>query len=210
MPYFQGQGLQFPQKFQTGGNPTGFPAGGIGELVVSEVLGKYSTLAKSGKLFTGYAVLTAPVIYSTAAGTGGPLIWNKPGSGVDCHILAIGVAGVVASAAAGAIGFTGNTGQTVAPGSPTAIDASGNSLVGGAVTQMGGVYRIATPTNAGNTFMPLFTVGTAATTAQFVSTWIDVGGGFIIPPGAWGSIAGSATLTTAQLSIGVLWAELPT
>jgi hypothetical protein len=66
-----------------------------------------------------------------------------------------------------------------------------------------------TPTNAGNVFLPLLNVGTAATTAAFGNSWVDVGGALIIPPGGWGSIAGNVTLTTAQISVAVVWAELP-
>lgn len=200
--------LSFPARALTGGNPTGIPSGLVGELMVSEVLAKYSTLAKAGKLFSAYATLTAPVAFGTAAALGGPLLWNRPGSNIDAHILAIGVAGVVASAAAGALGLTGGSGQSVAPSSTTAIDASGNCLIGGQSSSVS-AFRLGTVTNAATIFHPVFTVGTTALTAQFTSTWVDIGGAFVIPPGAYGAVAGSVVLTTAQLSVGLIWAELP-
>lgn len=210
MPLIQTSPLSFPTRGQTSGNPVGIPSGILGELVNSNVLARYSTLAKAGKLFSAYAVVTVPVIFSTAAGTGGPLIWNKPSSNIDAHILAIGV-GVTTAAAttAGAIGLTGNVGQSIAPTSTTAIDASGALYIGGAATQMGGVYRIGTPTNAGNIFVPVFQYGVTATTAMFTTTWIDVGGAMVVPPGGWGAIAASATPTALVMNVAIVWAELP-
>lgn len=206
----QTSALSFPVRAQTGGNSQAVPSGYVGELVISELFGRYASLAKSGKLFQAYATLTAPVIFSTAAGTGGPLIWNKPGSIVDAHILAVGFSSSVVTTVAGGLGLTGASGQIVAPGTTTAIDASGNMLIGGPVSQMGGVYRVGTPTNAGNIFQPFAQFHTGALTVDTTTlTWTDIGGAFIIPPGSWGSIAASATLSTLQTAVGVIWAELP-
>lgn len=208
----QTSGLTFPSKSQLGsGNPTAVPSGLLGELALSEVLGKYSTLVKAGKVFSAYALVTAPVIFSTAAGTGGPLIWNRPNSGVDAHILAASFGGLsTAATAAGAIGLTGNSGQTSAPTATTAIDGLQNQLVGGSSTQMGGVFRVGTPSVQGFGITPLFAVGTGAITAVEIETsWVDVGGGFIIPPGCWGSLAGNVTLTAGVMALGLMWAELP-
>lgn len=208
----QTSGLSFPSKGQLGNqNSVGVPSGLVGELLFSEVLGKYSTLVKAGKVFSAYALVTAPVIFSTAAGTGGPLIWNKPGSSVDAHILAASFGALsTAATAAGAVGLTGNGGQIVAPTTTTAIDGIQNMLVGGASTQMGGVFRIGTVTNAGAGFFPLIAVGTAAITAVEIETsLVDIGGAFIIQPGTWGSLAGNVTLTAGVMALGLLWAELP-
>jgi hypothetical protein len=207
-----GLGLSWFQKWQVGGSLVGTPLGGANELLISELMGKYSSLVRAGKVFSAYALVTAPVIFSTAAGTGGPLIWNKPTSGVDAHILAASFGGLsTAATAAGAIGLTGNSGQFVVPASTTAIDGIQNMLVGGPSTQMGGVFRVGTPSNAGLGLTPLIAIGTGAITAVEVETsWVDVGGGFVIPPSAWGSLAGNVTLTAGVLALGLMWAELPT
>lgn len=200
-----------PGAAQKSPNPVGTVGGYFSEIAISELAARYSTLCKAGRLFSAYALVTAPVIYSTAAGTGGPLIWNKPNSGVDAHILAIGHGGLsTAATAAGSLGLTGAAGQNTAPGTTTAIDASGNMLIGGPVSAMGGIYRIGTPTNAGAQFMPVIAVGTGAITAVEVEpAWVEVGGGLIIPPGCWGSVAGNVTLTAGVMAIGLLWAEMP-
>ena len=210
MPLIQGSPIQFPTAAQKSGNPIGLPSGYLGELLVSEIMARYSGLAKSGRLFSAYATLTAPVIFSTAAGTGGPLLWNRPNSGIDAHILAAGFSTSVVTTVAGGLGLTGGVGQALAPTATTAIDAIGNMYVGGPATSLGGVYRIGTPTNPGSQFFPFAQVHTGALTVDTTGlTWIDIGGAMIIAPGTWGSVAGSATLSTLQVQMGLIWAELP-
>src|SRR3990167_8855156 len=51
--------------------------GRTGESMVSQLQGRYYELCYRGNLFQAHAIITAPVIYTTAAGTGGPLIWNN-------------------------------------------------------------------------------------------------------------------------------------
>ncbi len=208
MPNITAPPFAFPAK-SFPGNSAGVQSGIAGEFLSSVLMGPYATLAKLGKVYSAYATVTAPVIFSTAAGSGGPLIWNKPNSGVDAHILGVGVSVSVASAVAGAVGLSCSTGQTAAPTSTTAIDGSGNCLVGGAASACN-AYRVGTVANAGGFIMPVFNVGTTATSAQFVSTWVDIGGSLVIPPGNCGFVCGTATLTTLAAGITLIWAELPT
>lgn len=212
MPNLTTAPLAFPARSKLGdGTQLGVPSGIVSDLLVSPLMGRYATLCKAGVLQVAYATLTAPVIFSTAAGTGGPLIWNKPSSVVDAHILAVGFSTSVVTTVAGGLGFTGNGGQSVAPGTTTAIDSFGNPYIGGASSKMGGIYRIGTPSNAGGFFFPFAQFHTGALTVDNTGlTWIDVGGAIVIPPGCWGSVAGSATLTTLQVQMALLWAELPT
>lgn len=204
--------LTIPLKASTEGNPqAGVPSGFIKELIISELMAKYSTLCKSGRLYSAYATLTAPVAFGTLIGMGGPLLWNKPNSGLDAHILALGFSTSVVTTVAGGLGLTGNIGQNSAPSTATAIDASGSLILGGPVSQLGGVYRIGTILNAGNIFLPFAQVHTGALTVDTtLLTWMDVGGALIIPPGGWGSPAGSLLLSTLQVQIGIIWAEMPT
>jgi hypothetical protein len=208
MPVVTAPAFSIPPKAFPGS--AAVPSGIVGELLYSQVMLKYATLVKLGRVQTAYATLTAPVAFGTAAASGGPLIWNKPTSGVDAHILAVGVAGVVASAAAGSIGLAGSTGQAIAPSSTTAIDASGNAYVGGPASAMGGIYRLGTVANPSTMFAPIFNVGTTATSAMFGPSFIDLGGAMVVPPGNCGFLAGSVVLTTLQVSIALIWAELPT
>lgn len=203
----QSQAGSLPSARQTAGNPNN-PAGILGEALVSEVNGRYANLAVNGKLMMATAFITSGVIYSTAAATGGPLLCNLTAN-LSAHLLAVTIGGITtANTVVTSIGITGNTGQAAAPGSPTAIDASGNALIGGGAPQMN-VYRLGTVTNAGNRFLPLAPYSTQAVTVpQGGATWIDLGGAIIVPPGSWASVSFANTATTGVIQLGLLWAEL--
>lgn len=173
----------------------------------------YYDVARNGQVFSAYAIVTAPGIYSTAAGTGGPLLWNNTAAGavrrVNAVLLAVTCALSVVSTVAAALGITGNSGQVAAPTTTTAIDASGNMLIGGPAPTCN-VYRIGTPTSAGNLFLPLLGLSTGALTVdnQLIGM-IDLGGAVVVPPGSWVSLAASAVASTAVARLGLLWAEIP-
>ena len=178
-------------------------------LLVSELNGRYSGLSRAGNLFFAHAIVTASVIYSTAAGTGGPLLYNGLGSGVVVQLLAAGFGVTTAATAAGAVGITGGTGQTVVPTSTTAIDGSGNCFFGGAVSKIS-AYRVGTVATAGAFLIPIGDVGTGALTVMDGKLqFVDLGGIITFGPGGWASLAASATLTTAVMTMGLLWAEIP-
>lgn len=174
----------------------------------------YYDWSRRGRLYVAYATITAPVIWSTAAATGGPLLWNNSlatgTQAVDAVLLAVGVAITTASAAGSGLGITGATGQTAAPSSTTAIDASGCTNIGGGLSSQCNVYRKGTVTNAGTFFMPTHSLDTAALTATpLAAQWVDLAGSIIVTPGSWASVAASATATTAACDIGLLWCEIP-
>jgi hypothetical protein len=197
------------QNFSDNQTPNqGFRMGRQGEMVSSLLHGRYYEQASRGRLFTAHAIITAPVIYTTAAGTGGPLIWN----GSSTHklaILAVGWGVSVVTTVAAIIGLTGNTGQTAAPTTTTAVDSVKNCLLGGAAPAAS-AYRIGTPSAAGNFFHPIGDVQTGALTTQPGSmNWTDVGGMFVVPQYGWISIAASATATTTVGNFGIVWEEIP-
>ena len=173
----------------------------------------YYAYATRGQVFNAFAAVTAPVIYTTAAGTGGPLLWNGSGIGgvraVNAVLLGLTCALTVVSTVAAALGITGNKGQTAVPSATSPITASGNCLVGGNGPQCN-VYSVGTPTNAGNFFLPLVQLGTGALTVEDVNLgYIDLQGMVVVPPGSWASVAASATATTTVAQIGLIWAEVP-
>lgn len=186
----------------------GYRMGRQGDLITSQLHGRYYEQALRGRLFTAHAIVTAPVIYTTAAGTGGPLLWN----GSTTHravILAAGWGVSVVTTVAAIIGLTGGTGQTSAPGSTTAVDSVKNCFLGGAGPACT-AYRVGTPSAAGNFFHPLGDVNTGALTTRPGSmNWIDLGGMFVVPPNAWISFAASATASTTVGNFGLVWEEVP-
>jgi hypothetical protein len=208
----QNQVTTGPVRFSDGTTGAVARGGRDGEQMMSQMNARYYEQAYRGRLFTACAIgIAANVIYSTAAGTGGPLIWNPPGSGVNVVLLKVGFNVTTASTVVGTAGVTGNTGQILVPGSVTAIDGPvKNTLVGGVASAVN-VYRIGTPTNAGGFIMPLFAVNTQAITVpQGGMQFVDLEGAVICPPSAWISCSsGSATLTTAVSTCGAIWAEVP-
>ncbi len=190
----------------------GAASGIAGELLATDILPRYSTLCKLGKLQFAYATLSAssPTIYTTNTLTGGPFLWNPPGSGVDAHILAMTVTNttVPSTGTAGAFGITYGP-QNAAPTATTAIDASGNMLAGGPSSALT-VYRTATPAAAGTSFVATYQCGLTAVSAQFVPAWVEMGGIIILPPGNFLALAGSSTMTNGVFKAGLLWAEFPT
>ena len=182
--------------------------GRLGDVIVSELMGRYYEISRSGRLFLAQAIVTAPVVYTVAASTGGPLLWNGT-STVNAVILAVGFGHTVTATVAATLGLTGNTGQVSAPTTTTAIDGSGSLFLGQAGPACS-VFRVGTVVNAGKYLMPFADIELGAQTVETSAVkWIDIGGAFIIPPGAWGSVAASATATTAVLTIGLIWAEVP-
>lgn len=166
----------------------------------------YFSAARDGRIFCARAIVTAPVIYSTAAGTGGPLLWNNT-AGTNAVILGVTCALTVVTTVAAALGLTGASGQTTAPGSTTAIDTSANLRIGGPAPAMN-VYRVGTPTNAGTFFLPLMGLSTGPLTVYAEQlAFIDLQGLVVVPPGSWVSVAASATATTTVAQMGLIWLE---
>lgn len=182
--------------------------GRMGSLITADGHGRYFEQASRRNLFRAHAIITAPVIWTTNTGTGGPLLWNSS-STHTAVLTAVGVGVSVVTTVAAALGITGGTGQTVAPGSTTAIDSSGNCYIGGPPSAMN-VYRVGTPTAAGSFFMPFGHLHTGALTVDNVGVaWIDLGGCIVVPPNCWASVAVSATATTTVANISLLWEEVP-
>ena len=183
-----------------------------GATVVTGAHGYYCEASRNGRLFMAHAIVTAPVIYTTAAGTGGPLLWNgsNPGAGgVTANILAVGFGVTVVTTVAAALGITGATGQAVAPTATTAIDSSGNLLVGGPKS-LCTAYRIGTPLSVGSFFLPFAGLDTGALTTNFGGVnWIVFDGMVTVAPNSWASVAASATASTTVASISMVWEEIP-
>lgn len=194
------------QSLATGSTGNSFSQGRYGEMLVSEVNGRYYNLVKNGNVFSAYATVTAPVIYSTAAGTGGPLLWNNNPL-VNCVILGASFQCTTVTTVAASLGIA--TGTTTLPGTATAIDASGNLLVGGSAPTAN-TYRIGTVSVAASNFLPFGYLHTGALTVDTQGVgfvWLD--GAVVVPYGKFASIAAGATASTTVMGATLIWAELP-
>lgn len=168
-------------------------------------------LGGRGACFAATAIVTAPVIFTTAAGTGGPLLYNGTSAtdhtGVTAYLLAVSYGLSVAATAAGSIGIA--VGVTTAPTTTTAIDSSTNLHVGGQASKCS-VFRVGTVSAAATAFIPVGTIGTGALTVYSNDdNFVHLGGLIEIPPGAFASVSVSATLSTAVMQLCLIWMELP-
>src|ERR1700677_2128317 len=111
-------------------------------------------LGGRGNVFCATASITAMGLYTTAAGTGGPLLYNggpTGHSGVTAYIMAISYGCTVAATAAAAIGLTG--GPTTAPTSTTAIGSQTNLQLNLSPTSICTAYSSGTVSTAGTFFL---------------------------------------------------------
>jgi hypothetical protein len=199
------QGTAGPQIL-TDGTPNNIRTERTGGMVTQDVHGPLTETGMRGNLFSANAVVTAMVIYTTAAGTGGPFIWNSSGNQV-VSVLKVGWLETTAATATGMIGVATGTGMTTAP-TNSAIATTGNLYTSGPPSTVN-VYSTATSTGTPR-FIPLAQVSTAAvSTVPSNTVSFDFKGGLIIPPNCWVSLASSATLTTAVHQTFIIWEELP-
>lgn len=194
--------------YADGASPAGPRIAKSGEQVISELQARYYENGVRGNIYMAQAIVTAPVIYTTAAGTGGPLLWNGT-STVKASLLAVGWGVSTVSTVGAAIGITGGSGQTSAPTSTTAIDGRTSSLMGGPTSSCT-PYRVGTVSTAGTFLMPFGQLNTGAlTTTPGQMNWIDLGGFIVVPQYGWVSVAASATASTTVMTACLIWAETP-
>jgi hypothetical protein len=184
----------------------------LGELAISEVMPRYSALAKSGFVFTARGALQT----LSAVGTGmtGLIVWNSSpqvgGGSVDLHIMKISGDVAVTSASMTGIALARETGQTAAPTGTTAASSYGNNYLGGSAGA-GIAYIAATLSTAP---VPMFDVMhntvAIATTGEDQGFYEDLEGSIVVPPGGVICFAalGAASAASA-VNVGMMWAELP-
>ena len=178
-----------------------------GGLMVGGNHGWYYEASKRGNLFMAQAIVTAPVVWTTEAGTGGPLLWNGS-STVNANLIAVGVGCSVVTTVAASLGITGGISQTAAPTTTTAIDSTTNLRIGGAGSACT-TYRVGT-TVANTFFMPFMDLHTGALTVDTANmVWVRLDGMITVPPNCQASVAASATATTWVGNICLVWEEVP-
>ncbi len=185
--------------------------GGLADVIVSELQGRYYELSRNLRVFMAQAIVTTPVIYTTAAAGAFPLLWNGS-SNYNAAILGVNYACTsIVTTTGSAIGLTGNTGQISPPTSTTAIDGMRCLYLGGPQPNCN-VYRLGTVVNAGNFLLPLGHLhsGTVATDTLVSNFNVDLAGALIVPPYAWCGVGFSVAPVTSSVStITLIWAEIP-
>jgi len=191
------------------------PAGILGELVVSEALPQYYSLAKSGVVFSlaalGLATLTA--FAGGAAGTPILGLYNPANSGKDLVLLlaSLGIRTTGATAAALAFNWFGvNQGGVAVSGTQTpAANAYSQANTGSVAWGM--VNTANTGALASTLRRSSFSVGNVTTTAGLnAASFIDdIKGALIISPGSYMAFGAANALATAGIDASIMWAEVP-
>lgn len=201
---------------------TGVLAGKQGDMIVSQLHGKYYTQAVRGNVY--YASSAAAGIVNTIFSNAtflGLLLWNPQGSGKNLSLIKCNVAmDTQASTAASGWGYAwlNNTGSGVATAAPisgfTAITATrGNAVVG--VSGQGSSVALV---GSGATFTTALLWGraaafgssTGAITTQTVPAMMteDFDGMMIVPPGTVFAVTSSILSGVTAVST-LFWEEVP-
>lgn len=184
--------------------------GQLGELIVSELHGKYYETTYRRNMFT--ATLTSGTTTSAALSTTftGLLVLNPNGSPVNLVVNKVGFAFIVAFAAGAAIGLQSGTQYTALLSGLTTTNTSVRSnLIGSGVVGNALTYSAATTT--GPVVQQIFGAGLtgAITTTPQVYSYFDVEGGLIVPPGAWIATYTSTASGSSGMLASIQYEEVP-
>lgn len=178
-------------------------AGQFGDIIVSELNGRYYEQCYRGNVFTGANTAAQALSVASATYTG-LAVSNPTGSGKNLVILDIACAVDSATAGVGTIVAGYAAAVTLTAGSST---GPLSNIVGNAAGSVAKVGASATLGAAPTIIRPLFGV-TATTAVQVVGpVKDDVGGMIIVPPGQL--ICLEATGTAISVLASITWAELP-
>ena len=197
-------------------------AGKQGDLIVSQMHGRYYTQNRAGNLYyaSNAAAGAAFSIFSNATFVGLDL-WNPQGSGYNMSIVKVTLGlDTTASTAMGAFGYAWlvNAGAGLATAAPvsahTAITATRGSCICGPAGQGNSVVLA----GSGATLTTAMTWGRVAsfsgstgaiTTALAIGSLVDEPDGtMIVPPGTFWAVT-TSILTGLTATATVVWEELP-
>ncbi len=186
------------------GNQFSARGGRLGEVMVSELRGRYAEQAARGNVFIAHNVAAQAVSIGLATTYTGLVLTNPASSTKDLHILgcnyalSVAPAGIASLHLIGAYSATAVTQTTplAAPGIQcTRLGASGTvALAASAAT-------IPTP----NYIMALGSGFTAGALYGTTPSWIDIGGSIVLPPSSFIAL-GALTAVTGFGCI--MWMEI--
>jgi hypothetical protein len=210
----QGQvGPSSTQSAQPGTNPT-VRVGQLGDMIVSELHGKYYETTYRGSTFTLSVAAAAAITAYTGAAAGTPqlAVYNPVNSGKNFVILQASYANVVAASAAGTVTWGLYYGPTAAITQAT-LTYPVNNLTLNRVGSSAQCFTNAalTSSTALTNVYPLgqyyWATGAGAfSTSPQVAT---IDGSIIIPPGCMIALGGTQALTSATWIGSLTWEEVP-
>lgn len=203
----QGQvGQPAVTSIQAGATPA-IRQGQLGDVVVSELHGRYYEQSYRRNMFTAYSGGTA--MTQAATGLVGLQLWNPS---FNVNLVLTKCAGFVAVTSATTIGvvLSAGTGQINAPTSVTTVTNVQNQFIGAALP-IGKAYNAGTFVNAPTPFWPLLhNTAAIASTGEDPGWQMDFEGSVVVPPQSYVAITAlSATAGAAALYCALMWEEVP-
>lgn len=189
-------------------------SGQLGDVIVSELHGRYyETTYRGNSFLLSVSTAAAVTAYSGgAAGTPMLCLLNPAGSGRNAAITKVSVGNVVAASAAGTVAFALYFGTTATITQATTVTPwnMATQLQSGSV--MTGFRNVAlTSGSAASNVIPIASYywATAAGVGLVSNGVVDLEGALIIPPGSFAALGGSAALTSATWIGSLQWEEIP-
>jgi hypothetical protein len=214
----QGQVGPIAQSATPGTNPP-IRQGNQGDMIVSELHGRYYEQAYRRNLFSGAisgatGVTASALGLITATAYVGLVLYNPPGSTVNCVLQKVGYQFPIAPSAAVVVSI--GTGFSALPLISTTAVTSRNNYINGPAS-VASLYSAATPgitTTAPVTTYPVYTlgfVGTVAATSsgQVNGGFTDLEGSIIIPPTGYACFYLSTAAQTNGFFGSMAWEEVP-
>ena len=205
----QGQVGQPTTTSITAGTTPPVRQGQLGDVIVSELHGRYYETAYRRNMYT--ATLTAGTTTSAALSTTftGLLLLNPNNSQVNVVINKVGLSFLVAFAAASAIGLQVGNQSTAALSGLTTTNTVVRPNFVGAGTGTALTYSAATTT--GPVLQTIFGSGLtgAITTTPAVYSYFDLEGSLVLPPGAWVGTYTSTASGASSMLASIQYEEVP-
>lgn len=198
--------IQVGPQLLADGNKNQARGGRTGEVIVSELHGRYYEQAFRGNLFTATNQAAQAVSVALATTYTGLCISNPIGNSKNLVMLSASFALSVAPAAIASVhliaGFSGTT--AVAHTTPLVAPGVQSCVIGGQQRATANADSAATIINPGY-LVPLIGGFTAAALPASPVVTVDLGGQFIVPPGGWIAIG---ALTAVTGFGGFTWEEV--
>lgn len=210
----QGQvGPTSVQSAAPGTNPT-VRLGQLGDVIVSELHGRFYETTYRGSVFTLSVATAAAITAYTggAAGTPQLAVYNPINSGRNFAILQASYANVVSASAAGTVAWGLYYGPTAAITQTTLTYPVNNATLNRVGSASQSFTNVAlTSSTALTNVMPLgqYYWATAAGVMNVAPQVAMIEGSIIIPPGCMIALGGSAALTSATWIGSLTWEEVP-
>ena len=191
-------------------------AGQLGDMIVSELHGRYYETTYRRAMFTGATqgvIATATVAGLTTATTGVPVLYNPIGNTNNVVITKVSIAFVLAPAAPVAYGIaTGFNGATAISGTLTSVAPKSRYIGLGAAPTAAMYFSAAITLPTAPTLDIILGVadtGAITTTPVGPQAYVDLEGSIILPPGGYAVIYTSAVMVANSLLSSFQWEEVP-